>query len=108
MDTNAVVIGPDDDGLGDALEAAGVDVTRAAGTATREQLLDAEIETAGLLIVTNSTLATSIPVAREINPQLRVVVYIHDSLPEFARTAAEFILDPELMDPETVAEELTG
>lgn len=108
MNMNAVVIGPDDDGLGDALEAAGVEIIHAAGTATREQLLDAEIETAELLVVTDSVLATSIPVAREINTQLRVVVYIHDSLPEFARTTAELILDPELMDPETVAEELTA
>ncbi|RRJ33736.1 DUF7126 family protein [Halocatena pleomorpha] len=105
---NAVVIGPDDDGLGDALEAAGVDTTRAAGTAAREQLLDAGTETAELLIVTDATLATSIPVANEINPQLRVVVYSHDSLPEFARTGAELILDPKLMAPETVAEELTA
>ncbi|UPM42785.1 DUF7126 family protein [Halocatena salina] len=105
---NAVVIGPDDEGLGDALEAAGVDTTHAEGTASREQLLDADAETAELLIVTDSTLATSIPIANEINSQLRVVVYIHDSLPEFARTSAELILDPELMDPETVAEELTA
>lgn len=108
MELTAIVIGPDDDGLGDALEAAGVDTTHAVGTASREQLLDVGTETADLLIVTNSTLATSIPIANEINPQLKVVVYIHDSLPEFARTTAELIIDPELIDPDTVAEELTA
>lgn len=103
---NAIVIGPDDDGLGDELDANGVSITHAEGTASREQLLDAGIETADLLIVTNSALATSIPIAREINADIRVVVYIHDSIPEFARATAGLIIDPELITPETVAEEL--
>lgn len=108
MHMNAVVIGPDDDGLGDALDDVGVSVSSADGTATRDELLDAGAETAELLVVTDSVLATSIPVAREINDDIRVVVYIHDSLPEFARTSAELILDPELIEPETVAEELAA
>lgn len=103
---NAIVIGSDEDGLGDALDVSGVSVTYAEGTASREQLLDAGIETADLLIVTNSVLATSIPVAREITPDLRVVAYVHDSLPEFARATAGLIVDPELIAPETVADEL--
>lgn len=108
MEMTAIVIGPDDDGLGDALEVAGVAVVHVPGTASREQLLDAGTETSDLLIVTDSALATSIPIANEINAQLRVVVYIHDSLPEFARTLPELILDPELIEPKTVAEELTA
>lgn len=108
MDMNAVVIGPDADGLGDALSDAGVDVARADGTATRDQLIDAGVDSAELLVVTDSVLATSIPLARELNADVRVIAYIHDSLPEFARTTAELILDPELMGPETVAEELTA
>lgn len=103
---NAVVIGPDADGLGDALDTTGASVTHADGTASREQLIEADIETADLLIVTDSTLATSIPVAREINANIRVVVYSHDSIPEFARATAGLIVDPELMNPETIAEEL--
>jgi hypothetical protein len=50
--------------------------------------------------------ATAIPVARELNDGLRIVVYTDDSLPEFARPLADLILDPDLFGPEAVAEEL--
>jgi voltage-gated potassium channel Kch len=104
---NAIVIGPDADGLGDALDAIGVSVSHAAGTASRDLLIDAGIETADLLAVTDAALATSIPIAREVNPDIRVVVYAHDTVPEFARPTAGLILDPDLMNTKTVAEEIT-
>nr|WP_254538148.1 CTP synthetase [Halomarina sp. BCD28] len=102
----AIIVGDDPDGVGDALEDHGVEVTHATGTGNRDALTDAGVVDADLLIVTDVGLATSIPVAREDNGDIRVVVYSRDSIPEFARTSAELILDPELMDPETVAEEL--
>jgi hypothetical protein len=104
---NAIVIGPDTDGLGDALDAIGASISHVDGTASRDQLVDAGIETADLLAVTDAGLATSIPIAREVNPDLRVVVYTRDTIPEFARATAGLIIDPDLMNPETIAEELT-
>jgi hypothetical protein len=104
----AIVVGPDADGLGAALADAGVDVRRAEGTGNREALIDAGVEGADLLVVTDVGLSTSIPVARELEPDLRVVVYSTESVPEFARTVADLILDPQLMTPETVTEELVG
>lgn len=106
--TNAIVIGPDTDGLGDALDASGVSTTYVEGTASRDQLVDADIETADLLAVTDAGLATSIPIAREANPDIQVVVYTHDSIPEFARATAGLIVDPDLMKPEMVVDELTS
>ena len=103
----AIIVGDDPDGVGDALEDHGVDVAYATGTGNRDSLTDAGVEEADLLVVTDVGLATSIPVAKENNEDLRVVVYSRDSVPEFARTSAGLILDPELMDPGTVAEELT-
>lgn len=105
---HAVVIGSDPDGLGEALEERGVTVTRAAGTANRDALVDAGIEDADALVVTDVGLATSIPVARELNESFRVVVYSRDSIPEFARASAGLVVDPELMDVDTVAEELAA
>jgi hypothetical protein len=102
----AVVAGPDTDGLGDALEASGSTVNRAGGTAARPALEEAGIVDADLFVLTDAGLATAIPVAKDLNPNVRVVVYAYDSLPEFARGQAGHIVDPRLLDAETVAEEL--
>jgi hypothetical protein len=106
--TRAVIAGADAEGLGDALAAEGVDVDRAGGTADREALEAAGIGDADLLVVTDVGLATSIPVAKDLNPDVRVVVYAHGSLPEFARGQAGHIVDPDLLTPEFVAEEVAG
>lgn len=105
--TRAVIAGADSDGLGDALTAEGVTVAHAAGTADRPALEDAGVVDADLLVVTDVGLATSIPVAKDLNPGIRVVVYAHGSLPEFAKGQAGHILDPNLLEPTFVAEELT-
>ncbi|WP_254545947.1 DUF7126 family protein [Halomarina pelagica] len=102
----AIIVGSDPEDLAAALEAHDVTVTNAAGTADRSSLLDAGVEDADLLAVTDVGLATSIPVARELNPDVRVVVYARDSVPEFVRASTALIVDPALIDPDTVAEEL--
>ncbi|MEF8840207.1 MAG: CTP synthetase [Haloarculaceae archaeon] len=102
----AIIAGPDVDGLGDALESLGVDVRYAAGTAARPDLEEAGIHEADLLVITDAGLATSIPVGKDLNPNVRVVVYARNSLPEFARGQAGHIVDPELLDATTIAEEL--
>jgi hypothetical protein len=50
--------------------------------------------------------ATAISVAKDANPDVRVVTYAADSLPEFARAQADLALDPALFSPELVADEL--
>lgn len=106
MSRTAIIAGPDADGLGDALEAEGFAVTRATGTANRPALEEAGIVEADLLVLTDVGLATSIAVAKDLNPEVRVVVYVDDSLPEFAKGQADLLVDPKLLDAETVAEEL--
>ncbi|MFB6117787.1 CTP synthetase [Halosegnis sp.] len=106
--TRAVIAGSDAENLGDALTAEGVDVVRARGTANRTALEEAGILEADVLVVTEAGLATSIPVAKDLNPDVRVVVYTHESLPEFAKGQAGHILDPGLLDPGFVAEEVAG
>lgn len=104
--SEVVIAGGDADDIGTALETAGAEVTLAEGTADSESLEAAGIDDADVLVVTDVGLATSIVVAKERNPDLRVFVYTRDSLPEFAKGLVDHIVDPALLDPETVAEEL--
>ena len=107
-DRTAVVAGPDPEGLGDALESHGLSVARIDGAANRPALEDGGIAEADLFVLTDVGHATSIPVALDLAADLRVVVYARESLPEFATGQADLLVDPALLDPETVAEELVG
>ena len=104
--SEVVVAGGDPEGLGAALADRGADVSRAAGTATRPALEDAGIVDADVLVVTDAGLATSVPIAVDLNPDLRVVVYARESVPEFLRGQAGHIVDPDLLGPDAVAEEI--
>ena len=104
--SEVVIAGDDPNGLGSALERHGATVTSAEGTANRPALEEAGILEADLLVVTDVGLATSVTVALDCNPELRIVFYARDSVPEFIRGQAGHIVDPSLLDPDTVAEEL--
>lgn len=102
----AVVTGHDPDDVVSALRNADVDVSVVEGTANRDALADAGVTEADILVITDVGLATAIPVAKELNPDVRVVVYDRESVPEFARGQADLIVDPELMSPDTVVDGL--
>ena len=102
----AVVVGPDADGLGAALAAAGADLRRVEAVPTGGALDDAGIDDADLYVLTDVDEASTVAVVRERNPDVRVVAYTPDSLPEFARGQADLAVDPALLDAVTVAEEL--
>lgn len=102
----AIVVGPDRDGLADALGSEGVEVTRIEEYGTRPLLEDAGVTEADALVLTEAGGATAIPIARDLNADLRVVVYADDDLPDFARGQADLIVDPRLLSAGTVAEEL--
>jgi len=101
----ALVVGPDR-GIADALEAEGVEITRLEGVVAEQRLEDAGVADADLLVVTDAAEATAVPVAREQNEALKLVAYTPDSMPEFVRGVLDLAVDPALLDPETVAEEL--
>ncbi|MFB6129925.1 MAG: CTP synthetase [Salinigranum sp.] len=104
----ALVSGPDDRGLGDALAALGVETIRIEGPATRDSLAEAGLADADLFVLTDMSDASAIPVAKDRNPDVRVVAYSTDSLPEFARGQADLAVDPDLLGPDVVAEELAA
>ncbi|MFC7082458.1 DUF7126 family protein [Halorussus caseinilyticus] len=104
----AILVGPDRDGLGDALESEGVEVTRIEEFGNRPALEEAGITEADALVLTEASGATSIPIAKDLNDDVRVVVYADDNLPDFARGQADLIVDPRLLSADAVAEELAS
>jgi Trk K+ transport system NAD-binding subunit len=104
----AIVAGVDEDELGEALEAEGVEVRRIDGLATGETLTEAGVAEADLFVLTDTGDATAIPVAKDANPEIRVVLYARDSLPEFAKGQADLAVDPALLSADVVAEELVA
>ena len=104
----AVLVGPDEDGLGDALSEEGVEISRIEEIANRPALEEAGITEADAMVLTETEGAAAISIAKDINEDVRVVVYTDDNLPDFARRQADLIVDPQLLSAEAVAEELTA
>ena len=105
MSGHIVVVGTDEYAIGKAIEDEGFDVSRV-DVGNRPGLEAADVVDARVYVLTEIAQATSIPVAKELNPDLRVVVYADETLPDFARAQADLVLDPDLFDPEDVASEL--
>ncbi len=108
MIDTVVFAGADENGLADALRAEGVDVTVVEGVANRPALEDAGILAADALVLTDVGQATAIPIAKDLNESLRVVVYAAHSLPEFVSAQQVLAIEPGLLDLGTVAEEIAG
>ncbi len=100
-----IVAGDDTYEMADAIEAHGDDVARI-DVANRPALEEAGIHEAEVFVLLEVAQATSIAVAKDLNPELKVVVYADGSLPDFARGQADLALDPELFEPSDVAAEL--
>ena len=102
---NVIVAGTDDYDIAAALEAEGHSITRV-DVANRPALEDAGALDADASVLTEMEQATSISVAKDLNADLKVVVYADGSLPEFATRQTDLMVDPALLDPEAVAAEL--
>jgi hypothetical protein len=100
-----ILTGTDEYDIGGAILDAGHDVTRV-DIGNLDALEQAGIDTADVYVLTELEQATSIPLAKESNPDVRVLVYDDGSLPDFARGQADLVLDPALFDPDEVAAEL--
>jgi len=107
MSIRIVVVGLDDYEMKQTLTDAGHTVSHT-DIGNRPGLEEAGLVDADIYLLTEAKQATSISVAKDLNPDIKVVVYADESLPDFARGQADLLLDPQLFEPETVAEELTG
>jgi Trk K+ transport system NAD-binding subunit len=105
---HVVFAGHDDDGLRTHLEDEGGDVATVEDIATRPALEEAGIVDADLFVLTDVDQATAVPIAKDLNEDLEVVIYSRDSLPEFASAQVDLAVDPDLLGPDAVAEELSG
>lgn len=106
-DTTVVIVaGPDEHGIGEELIDLGASCSRIEGIVSGERLEAAGIDDADVLVLTDVEEATGIPVAKELNPAVTVVTYADRSLPEFVAAAADIAVDPALLAPQVVAEEL--
>ncbi|SFB70941.1 hypothetical protein SAMN05444422_101374 [Halobiforma haloterrestris] len=104
--TRAVVAGPDEAEIGPALEDEGVEVRRLEGVVSRPQLEEAGIVDADLYVLTDVDQATTIPIVCDLNDDLRTVVYADRTVPEFVTAQLDLAVDPALIDPAVLAEEL--
>jgi Trk K+ transport system NAD-binding subunit len=102
---SVIVTGTDEYDIAAAIDDAGHDVTTV-DIGNLEALEEAGIDTADVYVLTEHQQATSIPLAKERNPEVSALVYADGSLPDFARGQADLVLDPALFDPDDVAAEL--
>ncbi|MGM0605740.1 MAG: DUF7126 family protein [Halobacteriota archaeon] len=107
MSHTVIVAGPDRHGLGEALEAEGATVARIDDVVSAETLEAAGIDAADAIAFTDTAEATGIAVAKDRHPDVQIVVYADESLPEFATAQTDLAIDPRLLDASIVAEELT-
>jgi hypothetical protein len=102
-----VVVTPPNQDLQAALDAAGVEYVLVEQP-TGEELEAAGIEDLGTVVLTDVEHATAIPIVKDINPEVTVVVFSAGTIPPFARPQADLIVDPSLVGAETLAEEIAG
>ena len=100
-----IIVGPDDDAIATAVESEGHDVA-IAPIGNRPGLEEAGIHEADVYLLTDMDQATSIAVAKDLNDDVRVVIYAEGSLPDFASRQTDLVVDPNLLGPDAVAEEL--
>lgn len=103
--TRTIVVGTDKYDIANAITDIGSDVEHV-DVGNQAALEAANVAEADVFVLTEVEQATSIPVAKELNPALRIIVYADGSLPDFARGQADIALDPALFDPAAVADEL--
>ncbi|MDZ7850203.1 MAG: CTP synthetase [Halodesulfurarchaeum sp.] len=102
--TRALIVGPDR-GLDAVLTANDVETTQVPTPVTETDLDEAGLAEAALLFVTDPGEATAIPVAKRLQPGLRIVWYAPDSVPEFVTRQLDLGVDPSLIEPEILIEE---
>ena len=103
---NAIIIGPDN-GLESAFEAHGI-TSKRIELGSADALRGAGIDEAGLVVITDVTEATAVPIAKDENPDVRVVIYSTGSMPEFVKGQVDLAVAPDVLSPTIFVEELAN
>ena len=72
-------------------------------TPPADLILDAD-----LLVITDTSDPTGILLCRELNPDIKTIVYSQDELSDFLRPQIDFALDPRLFPPNLMVEEISN
>jgi len=104
--TKAVVAGSDPEGIGEALEERGAEVTRVGSPVFADALSEAGIEDADVFVLTDLDEGISVTLAKEANPDVQAVCYGAGDLPESVGGVVDLVVDPALLSADAVAEEL--
>lgn len=102
---HVIVAGIDDHDIADAIESEDHAVERI-DLANRPALEEASVHETDVIVLTEVEQATAVPVAKDLNGDVRIILYTKGSIPDFASRQADMLVDPELLDAETVAAEL--
>lgn len=103
---NAIIIGPDN-GLEAAFEQQGFDIRRI-DLGTADALREAGIAEATIVVLTDVGEATAVPIAKDENPDVRVVIYSEETMPEFVRGQVDLSVAPDVLSPAIFVEELAN
>lgn len=102
--SEVIVIGSDDHGLTERFEVAGVSAIQLDGRPIGADLDEGGIDAASVLVLTDADLASIIPVAKERNAPIAIVLYSSGRLPPYASAQADLAIDPALVDPDEVVD----
>ncbi len=102
--SDVIVIGSDEHGLTELINQTVLSATHLPGEPIGADLVEAGIEAASALVITNASLATTVSVAKERNDGLTVVFYSRGRLPPYASRQADLAIDPALVDPDEVVD----
>lgn len=106
--TKIILAGADATDIGPALTEAGGTVARVEPPVTSNAMQAAGLDEADLFVLTDTEEATSLPLVRDRRPDIEIVVYSTDSVPDFASHIADLIIDPAALPLPTVVEEVLG
>ncbi|MFW6449173.1 MAG: DUF7126 family protein [Halobacteriota archaeon] len=104
--SDVLLVGTDPGGLVADLEAAGLRVAHLDGTPIGPDLDEVGIAEAAVLLLTDAGQASIVPVARERNPTIAIVLYADQGFPDFASAQADLAVDRALIDVDELVDAL--
>lgn len=102
-----VVSGPDPHDLSGELSTHLQDVRFIDDVLSRDSLSSIGIAEADTFVLTDLEQATAIPIAHDINRDVRLVIFARGRVPDFVRAQLDIAIDPRAVTVEVVAEELS-
>lgn len=101
--SDVIIVGPDEPDFRECLAEHELTAERLPGAPIKEDLAGAGGASAAAIVLTDVAHASLIPVAKELNPDIQVILYTASNLPPFASAQADLSVDPGLISPAELA-----